>query len=315
MLGRTGWVSPHVIINNDGTADPVTGTFNGLPEGATILNFLGSPLKATITYTGGDGNDVVLTAAAPVPGNLQFSAANYDDPEQNSLTHTAIITVQRVGGIDGAVSVHWATSADTATPGSDYTEGTGDLNWAAGDVADKTFTVTVSGDTTVEADETVNLTLSAPTGGAGLGTPNPATLTIKNDDACPTITLSPATLPDEAIGNAYSTNITADGGVSPYTFAAAGSVPTGLTLNSDGTWSGTATALGTFSFAVGSLSGAAGIGGGAIGASLAAASLSAGRPIKGEPGGRGAAGCWATAPNVNAPKKAPASNRLRGADE
>ena len=82
---------------------------------------------------------------------------------------------------------------------------------------------------------------------------------------------------------------------------------------------------GTFSFAVGSLSAAVGIGGGAIGASLAAASLSAGRPIRGEPGGSGAAaagaadgaglaaggvaGCWAAALSVNALKKAPASQR------
>jgi CSLREA domain-containing protein len=175
-----------IIINNDGTADTVTGTFNGLPEGATIPNFLGSALKATISYQGGDGNDVVLTAAAPVSGNLQFSAANYNDTEQNSSTHPVTITVQRVGGIDGAVSVHWATSAGTATPGSDYTESTGDLNWADGDAADKTFTVTVIGDTASELNETVNLTLSAPTGGAGLGTPNLATLTITNDDFCPT---------------------------------------------------------------------------------------------------------------------------------
>src|SRR5262245_45554752 len=83
---------------------------------------------------------------------------------------------------------------------------------------------------------------------------------------------------------------------------------------------------GTFSFAVGSLSAAAGIGGGAIGASFAAASLSAGRPINGEPGGSGAAaagaadgaglaaGCWAAALNVNALKKAPAGHRLRSAN-
>src|SRR5689334_25218981 len=87
---------------------------------------------------------------------------------------------------------------------------------------------------------------------------------------------------------------------------------------------------GTFSLAVGSLSAAAGIGGGAIGASFAAASLSAGRPISGEPGGSGAAaagaadgaglaegglaGCWAAALSVNALKNAPASQRLRGAN-
>src|SRR5262249_25744375 len=48
------------IITNDGV-DPVVGTFAGLPEGATIaLN--GVPLR--ISYVGGTGNDVTLTAVA-----------------------------------------------------------------------------------------------------------------------------------------------------------------------------------------------------------------------------------------------------------
>jgi autotransporter-associated beta strand protein len=45
-----------VIINNDG-ADPITGAFNGLPEGA-FLPISGATFR--ITYAGGDGNDVVL---------------------------------------------------------------------------------------------------------------------------------------------------------------------------------------------------------------------------------------------------------------
>jgi autotransporter-associated beta strand protein len=45
------------IINNDGT-DAVVGTFTGLPEGATL--YIGGE-QFQITYTGGDGNDVVLT--------------------------------------------------------------------------------------------------------------------------------------------------------------------------------------------------------------------------------------------------------------
>src|SRR5215470_18790258 len=48
--------------------------------------------------------------------------------------------------------------------------------------------------------------------------------------------------------------------------------------------------LGALSLSSGSLSAAAGIGGGAIGASFWAAAVS-GRPINGEPGGNGA-GCW-----------------------
>ena len=55
VLGNT-----FTIVNNDG-ADAIIGTFNGLPEGATIPNFRGSGLDAVITYTGGDGNDVVIT--------------------------------------------------------------------------------------------------------------------------------------------------------------------------------------------------------------------------------------------------------------
>ncbi|MEQ1921297.1 MAG: LamG-like jellyroll fold domain-containing protein [Pyrinomonadaceae bacterium] len=53
-----------VIINNDSN-DAVTGTFNGLAQGAPITNFLGSGLTSTISYSGGSGNDVVLTVYAP----------------------------------------------------------------------------------------------------------------------------------------------------------------------------------------------------------------------------------------------------------
>src|ERR1700724_3074979 len=83
---------------------------------------------------------------------------------------------------------------------------------------------------------------------------------------------------------------------------------------------------GSLSFAVGNLSNAAGIGGGATGASFAAASLPAGRPIRGEPGGSGAAaagaaaagglaGCCAAAPSVNTPLKAPRRNKVRRGKE
>ena len=55
----------YTIIVNDST-DAVTGTFNGLAEGAIISNFLGSGLSAQISYVGGSGNDVVITTPTPV---------------------------------------------------------------------------------------------------------------------------------------------------------------------------------------------------------------------------------------------------------
>ncbi|HYH08531.1 MAG TPA: Ig-like domain-containing protein [Thermoanaerobaculia bacterium] len=49
-----------LIINNDGS-DPVDGTFSDLPQGATLALPGG---LVSISYTGGDGNDVMLTAVA-----------------------------------------------------------------------------------------------------------------------------------------------------------------------------------------------------------------------------------------------------------
>jgi fibronectin-binding autotransporter adhesin len=54
-----------VIINNDG-ADAVTGTFEGLAEGATITV---DEVAYRVSYVGGDGNDVTLTViSAPDTG-------------------------------------------------------------------------------------------------------------------------------------------------------------------------------------------------------------------------------------------------------
>ncbi len=48
-----------IIVSNDGT-DPVSGTFTGVAEGGTVTVGDG-PGTLTVSYVGGDGNDVVLT--------------------------------------------------------------------------------------------------------------------------------------------------------------------------------------------------------------------------------------------------------------
>ncbi len=53
-----------VILAND-DADAISGTFAGLAEGASISNFIGSGLTASLTYVGGDGNDVVINLSTP----------------------------------------------------------------------------------------------------------------------------------------------------------------------------------------------------------------------------------------------------------
>ena len=56
-----------VILNND-SSDPVTGTFAGLPQGAT---FSSGGRTFQISYIGGSGNDITLTVTSLVPVELQ----------------------------------------------------------------------------------------------------------------------------------------------------------------------------------------------------------------------------------------------------
>jgi len=65
------------------------------------------------------------------------------------------------------------------------------------------------------------------------------------------ITVNPASLPNGTAGTAYSQTVSATGGTAPFTLAVtSGTLPTGLTLASNGALSGTPTTSGTFAFTV-----------------------------------------------------------------
>jgi hypothetical protein len=133
-------------------------------------------------------SDWTLAAPSSVFGEIQFAQANTNDAETNSGTHVVNIAVQRTGAASGAVSVDYSVTDGTAkTADNDYsiTPATGTLNWTNNDSTDKHIVITVNGDTAFEPDETVNLSLSNAQGGATLGNPASATLTITNDDARP----------------------------------------------------------------------------------------------------------------------------------
>ena len=110
---------------------------------------------------------------------LQFSLSTYQATENSGQ---AVIKVTRTGNTDGAVSVNYASSDDTAVDGSDYTTVAGTLNWEDGDSDEKSFIVNLIDDSEVEGDESIILMLGNVTGGAVLGTPDTATLVIVDDD-------------------------------------------------------------------------------------------------------------------------------------
>jgi hypothetical protein len=138
-------------------------------------------------------------------GTIQFSAATYSVGEAGP---TATITATRINGTSGAVGVTYATSNGTATSGSDYTAMTNTLSWANGDSANKTITVAILEDSAVEGNETINLALSAPTGGATLGSPSTTVLTITDNDTSNTITISDISFSGTSFGETTTAYVT-----------------------------------------------------------------------------------------------------------
>jgi hypothetical protein len=119
--------------------------------------------------------------AAGSPGTLQFAAATYSVAEGAG---SVAISVTRSGGSAGVVGITHTVAAGTASS-ADFTPATGTLAWADGDAVAKSFNVALSGDALVEGAETIALSLSDPSGGATLGSPASATLTIADDDLPP----------------------------------------------------------------------------------------------------------------------------------
>ena len=154
-----------VLIRND-TINEADETIN-LTLSDPVGGLLGGQSTAVLTVTDNDG-----------PGVIQFGSANYTVGE---AARRLIVTVTRTGGTASGVGVTYATSDGTATAGSDYTATSGILTFAANQTS-KTFIIPVTNDTTVEGNETINLTLSNPTGGAALGAQNTAVVTISDND-------------------------------------------------------------------------------------------------------------------------------------
>lgn len=114
------------------------------------------------------------------------SIANAAVAEGNSGTRNLAFTVSLSKASATAVSVNYATSNGTATAGQDYTAGSGTVTFAPG-VLSQQVNIAVTGDTTVESNETLTVTLSAPSGATLATAPatSIATGTITNDDATP----------------------------------------------------------------------------------------------------------------------------------
>ncbi len=130
-----------------------------------------------------DGGLLVYLSGTAGTDFFRLGAASYSVDETAGGTFVTI-TVERVGDGVGAVSVDYSTADGTATAGSDYTAiPTTTLDFADGDMVSKTFDITILDDVDDEGDETFSVSLGNPLGGAILGAPASAVVTIADDDS------------------------------------------------------------------------------------------------------------------------------------
>ena len=120
----------------------------------------------------------------PVP-SLRVNDVSVAEGNTGSRNATFTVTQSSVAGRD--VTVHYATSDNSAKAPADYTPVSGTLTIPAGSTS-RTVTVPVRGDTIDENNETFNLNLSGASGASiadsrGVGT-------IRDDDAAPGMTVS-----------------------------------------------------------------------------------------------------------------------------
>lgn len=155
---------------------------DGTYEGSEILSLtlrapvggeLGSPSAAALSILDDEPNS---------PGTLQFASPAHAVAENGA---PITFTVTRTGGTVGSVQVSYGPSGGTATAGLDYTIIGDKLFFGHEDSTPKSFQVVLVDDALSEGDELVTLALSQPIGGAAIGDPGSAVLTILDDEAPP----------------------------------------------------------------------------------------------------------------------------------
>ncbi len=176
----------------------VVGTLT-IPAGATSASFT-IPISDDTVFEGDETvqltllvvsganlglSNVTLTIGDNELPSVQFSAPTYSMAENGG---SAVITVTLSAAFVSSVSVNYRTINGTAMSPSDYSAVNGTLTFAPA-ITRMTFTVPIINDAIQELTETVGLSLFNVSINALLGSTNPATLTIGDDDT-PTLDFS-----------------------------------------------------------------------------------------------------------------------------
>jgi alpha-tubulin suppressor-like RCC1 family protein len=222
-ITASGGSSPYTYTVTAGTLPPglslnaSTGVLSGLPTGTGSFPFTISATDAR-GCTGSQPYTVVITCPviALSPSSLPSGtlSASYS---------------QTISASGGASPYTYAVTSGSLPAGFTLNGSTGVLSGNPAATGSFPFTITATDASGCSASQAYALVLT-----------------------CPTIVLSPTSLPNGSVSVAYGQTISASGGTAPYTFAVTtGVLPPGLSLNgASGVLSGTPTATGIFPFTV-----------------------------------------------------------------
>ena len=162
-----------------------------LEANETVVLRLLDPQPAIEGASLGPQSTAVLTIVDnDLGGKIQLGAAQFS---VNAATAdaTANLTVKRTGGLASGVTVHYAFTDGTAAGGVDYDNTPGDLTFPAVGASATTQTIPVKVFGNPDQAKGFTVTLSSPMGGAVLGAPAAATVTILG--ALPTLAFGSGT--------------------------------------------------------------------------------------------------------------------------
>ncbi len=207
-------------VNNSGTVEFTGGSINASST-ATLTVTVSTATAATYTAPIGaavadpantiaeisEANNSSTAAtstivSAPVPtGTVSIGPVSI--AEGNSSTSILSLPVSRTNN-DTAFTINYAVTGGTATSGSDFAAvAPGTLTFTAGGPATQNIEITINGDTSIEVNETITVTLSGISSSTGVTTVGTASAngTITNDDVVPVTYPASGTLTSTLIGS------------------------------------------------------------------------------------------------------------------